>query len=98
MGTPPLTSPLAELHARLPELTLRDQRRLRRRLDGARKVRNRAAQQKIAAEITADIEKAERRVAARRAGVPVVTYPEALPVSQRKDDILEAIRDHQVVI
>ncbi|OUC95082.1 ATP-dependent RNA helicase HrpA [Streptosporangium minutum] len=98
MGTPPLTSPLADLHARLPELTLRDQRRLRRRLDGARKVRNRAAQQKIAAEIAADIEKAERRVAARRAGVPAVTYPEALPVSQRKDDILEAIRDHQVVI
>ncbi|MEU9833140.1 ATP-dependent RNA helicase HrpA [Streptosporangium sp. NPDC048047] len=98
MGTPPLTSPLAQLHARLPELTLRDQRRLRRRLDGARKVRNRAAQQKIAAEITSDIEKAERRVAERRAGVPAITYPESLPVSRRRDDILEAIRDHQVVI
>ncbi|AWS45532.1 ATP-dependent RNA helicase HrpA [Streptosporangium sp. 'caverna'] len=98
MGTPPLTSPLADLHARLPELTLRDQGRLRRRLDGARRIRNRAAQQKIAAEITSDIEKAERRVATRRAGVPTVTYPEALPVSQRKDDILEVIRDHQVVI
>ncbi|MGW5490208.1 ATP-dependent RNA helicase HrpA [Streptosporangium sandarakinum] len=98
MGTPPLTPPLAQLHARLPELTLRDQRRLRRRLDGARKVRNRAAQQKIAAEITSDIEKAERRVAERRAGVPTITYPESLPVSRRRDDILEAIRDHQVVI
>ncbi|MEV7013105.1 ATP-dependent RNA helicase HrpA [Streptosporangium sp. NPDC051022] len=98
MGTPPLTSPLAELQARLPELTLRDQRRLRRRLDGARRVRNRAAQQKIAAEITSDIERAERWIAERRAAVPPVTYPEALPVSQRRDDILEAIRDHQVVI
>ncbi|MFC6575793.1 ATP-dependent RNA helicase HrpA [Planomonospora parontospora] len=98
MGTPPLTSPLADLHARLPELTLRDQRRLGRRLDGARRVRNRAAQQKIAAEIGADIERAERRIAERRAGVPAVTYPEALPVSRRRDDILEAIRDHQVVI
>ncbi|GAB2469628.1 ATP-dependent RNA helicase HrpA [Streptosporangium sandarakinum] len=93
-----MTPPLAQLHARLPELTLRDQRRLRRRLDGARKVRNRAAQQKIAAEITSDIEKAERRVAERRAGVPTITYPESLPVSRRRDDILEAIRDHQVVI
>ncbi|MEU0520697.1 ATP-dependent RNA helicase HrpA [Streptosporangium sp. NPDC006007] len=98
MGTPSLTSPLAELHARLPELTLRDQRRLRRRLDGARRIRNRAAQQKIAAEITSDIERAERRVAERRAGVPAVTYPDALPVSRRRDDILAAIRDHQVVI
>ncbi|GAA2903856.1 ATP-dependent RNA helicase HrpA [Streptosporangium fragile] len=93
-----MTSPLADLHARLPDLTIRDQRRLRRRLDGARKVRNRAAQQKIAEEITSDIERAEQRVAARRAGVPVISYPEALPVSQRKDDILEAIRDNQVVI
>lgn len=63
-----------------------------------RRVRNRAAQQKIAAEIASDIERAERRVAERRAGVPAVTYPEALPVSQRKDDILAAIRDNQVVI
>ncbi|WP_068925267.1 ATP-dependent RNA helicase HrpA [Planobispora rosea] len=101
MGTPPLTSPLAELHelrTRLPELTLRDQRRLGRRLDGVRKVRNRAVQQKIAEEVGAEIGRAEQRIAARRAGVPEVTYPEALPVSQRRDDILEAIRDHQVVI
>jgi ATP-dependent helicase HrpA len=30
--------------------------------------------------------------------VPAIVYPEALPVSQKKDDILAAIRDHQVVI
>jgi ATP-dependent helicase HrpA len=30
--------------------------------------------------------------------VPAVTYPEQLPVSQKKDVIAEAIRDHQVVI
>jgi ATP-dependent helicase HrpA len=29
---------------------------------------------------------------------PPVSYPEELPVSQRKDDILAAIRDHQVVV
>src|SRR5450830_1483340 len=29
---------------------------------------------------------------------PVITYPEDLPVSQRRDDIAAAIRDHQVVI
>ncbi|MFI0418272.1 ATP-dependent RNA helicase HrpA [Spongiactinospora sp. 9N601] len=93
-----MTSPLDELRARLPELTLRDQRRLRRRLEGARKVRNRAAQQKIATEIAAEVTAAESRVAARRSAVPEITYPEALPVSARRDDILAAIRDHQVVI
>ncbi|MFD1050801.1 DEAD/DEAH box helicase, partial [Kibdelosporangium lantanae] len=30
--------------------------------------------------------------------VPRISYPEQLPVSQRKDEILAAIRDHQVVI
>src|SRR6266567_1480863 len=32
------------------------------------------------------------------ASQPAVTYPAELPVSQRRDDIAAAIRDHQVVI
>jgi ATP-dependent helicase HrpA len=34
----------------------------------------------------------------RRESVPKITYPEDLPVSQRRDEILATIRDHQVVI
>ena len=34
----------------------------------------------------------------RRQSVPRLTFPEQLPVSQRRDEIAEAIRDHQVVI
>src|SRR5690242_1162849 len=36
--------------------------------------------------------------AARRAAMPPVTYPAELPVSQRKDEIAQVIRDHQVVV
>ena len=36
--------------------------------------------------------------AARRAAMPPISYPPELPVSQRKEEILRAIRDHQVVI
>src|SRR6202453_5093175 len=36
--------------------------------------------------------------AARRTAMPPISYPPELPVSQRKDEILRAIRDHQVVI
>ena len=36
--------------------------------------------------------------AARRAAMPPISYPPELPVSQRRDEIAEAIRDHQVVI
>ncbi|MGH3975831.1 MAG: helicase-related protein, partial [Pseudonocardiaceae bacterium] len=38
------------------------------------------------------------RVTRRRAAVPQIRYPSALPVTQRKDEIAAAIRDHQVVI
>ncbi len=37
-------------------------------------------------------------MAERTARVPAVSYPEQLPVSQKKDEIAAAIRDHQVVI
>ncbi|WP_344637351.1 ATP-dependent RNA helicase HrpA [Kitasatospora cystarginea] len=86
------------LAARLPELTIRDQQRIGRRLDGARRVRKPEARQKIAEELAAEIDKAELRVQARRAAVPVIGYPQELPVSQKKDEILAAVRDHQVVI
>ncbi|GAA1141568.1 ATP-dependent helicase HrpA [Kitasatospora gansuensis] len=89
---------VGELAARLPELTLRDQQRIGRRLDGARRVRKPEARDKIAAELAADIDRAELRVEQRRNAVPEITYPAELPVSQKKDDILAAIRDHQVVI
>src|SRR3954451_2481972 len=34
----------------------------------------------------------------RRALVPEIRYPDDLPVSQRREDIAAAIRDHQVVV
>jgi ATP-dependent helicase HrpA len=91
-------SMLADLRARLPELTLRDQQRLRRRVDGVRKIKDAKARDRAAAEIAADVAAAEQRVADRRASVPKITYPQELPVGRKKDEILAAIRDHQVVI
>ncbi|MGK5732799.1 ATP-dependent RNA helicase HrpA [Streptomyces sp. URMC 124] len=99
MSTQPAApAAFADLAARLPELTLRDAQRLGRRLDGARRIRKPEARSAVLAEITAEVDAAELRVADRRAAVPAVTYPEQLPVSQKKDEILAAIRDHQVVI
>ncbi|MEV5484156.1 MULTISPECIES: ATP-dependent RNA helicase HrpA [Streptomyces] len=94
-GTAPT---LPDLLQRLPELMLRDQQRLGRRLDGARRIRKPDARAAVLAEIAGGIDEAELRVAQRRAAVPGITYPEELPVSQKKDEILAAIRDHQVVI
>ncbi|AUH41483.1 ATP-dependent RNA helicase HrpA [Streptomyces sp. CMB-StM0423] len=92
------TSSLADLGARLSALTLRDEQRLGRRLDGARRVRKPEARAAVLAEIAAAVDAAELTAERRRAAVPSVSYPQELPVSQKKDDILAAIRDHQVVI
>ncbi|WP_067700390.1 ATP-dependent RNA helicase HrpA [Nocardia jejuensis] len=79
-----------ELRTRLAELSIRDEYRLRRRLDKAR------GEDLTALE--AEIDTASRRVDARRAAVPAIRYPEQLPVSARRDDIAAAIAENQVVI
>jgi ATP-dependent helicase HrpA len=89
---------LADLRRALPELMLTDQHRLRRRVDRARGLRDPGARDKETAQLAADVARAADRVTARRERIPQVSYPDELPVSQRKDDIKDAIRDHQVVI
>ncbi len=93
-----VTSPLSAIASQLDELMLRDKQRLMRRIQGAKKVKKSESQQAIADTLAIDLANAMQRVEARRAACPKITYPESLPVSQKKDDILAAIRDNQVVI
>jgi ATP-dependent helicase HrpA len=91
-------TPVATLRAQISELLPRDQRRLQRRLDGTRRIRDEAARSAALAEITAEADRARLRLESRIASVPPIIYPQSLPVSARKDDIAAAIRDHQVVV
>ncbi|NED12417.1 ATP-dependent RNA helicase HrpA [Streptomyces sp. SID9124] len=93
-----MSTSFADLQSRLAQLSLRDANRLGRRLEGARRIRKPEAQRAVLDEIAAQADKAAGRLTQRAGRVPAVTYPEQLPVSQKKDEILEAIRDHQVVI
>ncbi|MFF8292814.1 ATP-dependent RNA helicase HrpA [Streptomyces sp. NPDC016309] len=93
-----MSTSFADLQTLLAEVSLRDAHRLGRRLEGARRIRKPEARQAVLDEIAAEAGKAATRTAERAARVPEVSYPEQLPVSQKKDAILEAIRDHQVVI
>ncbi|MEY2441617.1 MAG: ATP-dependent helicase HrpA, partial [bacterium] len=95
---------LEELHERLAHLTLRDEHRLRRRVDRVRRERTgraarsgRTGHDELEA-LLAEIARAEAQIERRRAAVPAVTYPAQLPVSARRDDLLEAISANQVVI
>ena len=93
-----MTTPPDDLRARLAGLTLEDEHRLRRRLDGTRKTRDAEARARQRSRIAADVAAAEERIARRRAAVPTLRYPAELPVSARRDDIAAALRDHQVVV
>jgi ATP-dependent RNA helicase HrpA len=101
MNTPALTA-VDELLTQLPELSLRDERRLGRRLDSlvhSRRAREHPQERELElTRIRAEIAAGRRTQEARRARTPKLTYPEQLPVSARHDDLMAAIRDHQVVI
>src|SRR5580693_988591 len=77
----------------LRELTLRDEQRLRRQAQRLRRGNGEGA-----ARFAGQLAEAQARVRRRRASVPEVSYPPQLPVSGRRDDLLAAIRDHQVVV
>jgi ATP-dependent helicase HrpA len=85
------------LRDRVAALRCADQRSLRRRLREARELDGEARRAAFAA-LESDVELKELELAERAAGVPKIVYPDELPVSQRRDDIAAAIRDHQVVI
>jgi ATP-dependent helicase HrpA len=77
----------------LQELTLRDEQRLRRQ---ARRLRRDDRDGR--ARFEQQLATAQARVQRRRASVPEISYPPQLPVSARRDDLLAAVRDHQVVV
>ncbi|KUI44637.1 ATP-dependent RNA helicase HrpA [Mycobacterium sp. GA-1199] len=83
---------VAQLRKRLDGLTIRDAARFGRRL---RQLRD-ASPEKVG-KLAEQIAAAEGLVATRLAAVPTITYPD-LPVSERRDEIAKAIKEHQVVI
>jgi len=93
--TPDARADLRALRERLNDLTLHDAHRLGRRLERLRGARSGRPLERFEAEIVA----AEAKVALRRAAVPApIEYPAELPVSARREDLLQTIRDHQVVV
>ncbi|MCB1664581.1 MAG: ATP-dependent RNA helicase HrpA [Pseudomonadales bacterium] len=83
------------LQSRIAESLLADQHRFRSAFARLSKSKaDPAALQGLAEKIDASC----TQVALRRASIPAIQYPDSLPVSQRRDDILQAIQSHQVVI
>ena len=75
-----------------------DREQLGRRLERVRTTKDARKRAEALQGLIGPVEQAERRVEQRRLAVPEITYPPELPVSQLKDEIAAAIRDHQVVV
>ncbi|GAC68923.1 ATP-dependent RNA helicase HrpA [Gordonia soli] len=88
------------LRRRLDELGSGRSRRGKKRSStaGGGQDRGRDDLEAALARMETDITEARRRVDRRRASVPVLTFPEDLPVSAARDEIAAAIADHQVVV
>ncbi|WP_406815337.1 ATP-dependent RNA helicase HrpA [Mycobacterium sp. M23085] len=82
----------AQLRKQLDGLTLRDAARIGRRLKNLR-----GAPPEKLRQLADQIAAAQSVVAARQAAVPTITYPD-LPVSERRQEIAEAIRANQVLV
>jgi ATP-dependent helicase HrpA len=89
---------LGEVVARLDGLMGYDREQLGRRLERVRTTKDARKRAEALQGVIGTVERAEQRVEVRRMAVPEITYPPELPVSQLKDEIAAAIRDHQVVV
>lgn len=86
------------LHQAIEQCLLKDRFPLRRQVT---QIRSLLEQNKpfdgLLAKLVKRIERSQQMVAVR-SGALTLNYPEALPVSGKRDDILAAIREHQVVV
>lgn len=90
---------LIAIAARIEACTLGDRRRLIARVRALRSTAKAGGDIEHAwAGLLEQVEKAEKTVAARRARLPAPVFSNELPVSQRREEIAEAIRKHQVVV
>ncbi len=90
---------LQDLRRRTDTLLRPDRQRFRRRLSGAAKITNPKRQRQLVATLTAEIDAAQQRADRRRGSTPAkLTYPEDLPITDRRQELLAAVADNQVVI
>ncbi len=94
----PKANSAASLKKALGECLIKDRFRFSKRIDGASKIKNESARNAVFDEIALDIAQSMMVVEQRKQQMPKIGYPALLPVSQKRDDIAQAIAHHQVVI
>jgi len=94
-----MSATIPDLRARLGDLPTAERRRFLRRIAGAERIGDPARRDRVVALLGREIEAARARATRRAALAPKeITYPADLPITARRDDLLQTIRDHQVVV
>ena len=90
---------MRDLLDQLPNCMIADQRRLKRRIRRTKMRANIGSPIDLAiAKLNQEITNSQALRGLRERSRPVCTYPEDLPVSERREEIALAIRQHQVVV
>ncbi|AWX15671.1 ATP-dependent RNA helicase HrpA [Mergibacter septicus] len=93
----PLSAQKQALVQQLEPLMLVDQRRIMARIRGLNAIKSEENRNAVIYEIEQAISSAKLKVEQRKT-LKQIDFPENLPVSQRKDEILKLIAAHQVVV
>ncbi|MBT8049247.1 MAG: ATP-dependent RNA helicase HrpA [Xanthomonadales bacterium] len=89
----------AKARAQLDNILARDAAWCRKRLSEIqRRLKRGQAADRLLNQVLQRIERSGLKVEQRRAGLPRPVYPEELPITQHRNEILESIGEHQVVI
>src|ERR1051325_2239825 len=90
---------LHDLVSRVPNCMLREQAIFRAKLSKAEQLlRAGRPADRLLWQIAADIAASEGRLTSRRANAPCPTFPQNLPVVERREEIAKAIAGNQVVV
>jgi ATP-dependent RNA helicase HrpA len=90
---------LQSLDDRLNQTMLRDRHTLRRRLRGIQRSHDQGRDVSHAlTQVAADIDRSLRRRQQRQRDLPKPTYPDPLPVVERREEIKQAIANNQVIV
>ena len=94
---PPGLPSIPALRDALEAMTVRDARRLGRELDRVAGMREAAQREQRHRQVVDQVARAHQRFLSRAARAPEPTYPD-LPVSERRDEIIATLREHQVIV
>ncbi|MCB1661578.1 MAG: ATP-dependent RNA helicase HrpA [Pseudomonadales bacterium] len=87
-----------KINQQIAESLLLDRHRFRTKLARLLADRNKLRFAELIAVLKAQIDSSCEKTRQRRAALPLVSFPEELPISQKRQEIADAIKKHQVVV